>query len=335
MNSSASRASVSSTDTPVARSTSSTNIKPSAGYAQLGDGTTTSSSLPVIVHAPDGVTYTQVAGGLYYTVAVGSDGNTYAWGDNYNGQLRDGTTTDSSQPVQAVPVKSVKSITFGDVTGTIIEQGAGTVTVTTPIHAAGAVDVVLTWSDGVEQRLPAAYTFGAAPKVTLDPTSGKVSNGKTVELTAAATGDETPTVQWQISTDDGHNWSNVQGATTSSLSVKTAGRYRAVFRNGLGAATTGTAVLAAAVTTPPASTPTPVPTNPGSALPTTPAPGASTPALDVAHEGGPGSLAFTGSNVAPLVVGGILLLLLGGGIHTYRVLRSRRQAAYDSANLSA
>ncbi|BDR53792.1 hypothetical protein KIM372_16990 [Bombiscardovia nodaiensis] len=58
-----------------------------------------------VVTAPDppkGIRYTQVTAGWYHSVAIGSDGNTYAWGHNQYGQLGtdDTTGTNQSQPVR-------------------------------------------------------------------------------------------------------------------------------------------------------------------------------------------------------------------------------------------
>jgi len=87
-----------------------------------------------------------------------------------------------------------------------------------------------------------------APEVTQQPatTSGKV--GATVTLTAAASGEPTPTVQWQTRKAGATTWSDVAGATTTSLEV-TLGKavdgssYRAVFTNAAGTATTKVATV--------------------------------------------------------------------------------------------
>jgi len=66
---------------------------------QLGNATTTNSTVPVKVSLPSGVTATAAAAGGGHSLAVGSDGKLYAWGNNSNGQLGIGTTTNSLTPV--------------------------------------------------------------------------------------------------------------------------------------------------------------------------------------------------------------------------------------------
>ena len=72
---------------------------------QLGDGTTTRRTRPVPISRPggsgDGFVWVQAAAGRTHSAAVGSDGNLYAWGDNTQGQLGDGTTIRRTRPVRA------------------------------------------------------------------------------------------------------------------------------------------------------------------------------------------------------------------------------------------
>ncbi|NYD28282.1 InlB B-repeat-containing protein [Leucobacter aridicollis] len=67
-------------------------------YGQLGVGSTTDAHVPNVVRAPAGVEFTSVAAGLNHSLAIGSDGNTYAWGNNVQGQLGNSTTSNSNVP---------------------------------------------------------------------------------------------------------------------------------------------------------------------------------------------------------------------------------------------
>src|SRR5262249_36298985 len=70
---------------------------------QLGNNSTTSSSVPVAVSVTGtpmaGKTVTAIAAGDLHTVALGSDGAVYAWGQNGNGELGNNSTTGSLVPV--------------------------------------------------------------------------------------------------------------------------------------------------------------------------------------------------------------------------------------------
>jgi hypothetical protein len=95
-------------------------------------------------------------------------------------------------------------------------------------------------------------TVNFAPSISSQPTNQTATAGNTAIFTAAATGNPTPTVQWEVSTD-GTNWSSVTGGTggttvTYTTAILVAGdngkQYRAVFSNGIGsAATTNAATL--------------------------------------------------------------------------------------------
>ncbi|MBI0063402.1 MULTISPECIES: RCC1 domain-containing protein [Bifidobacterium] len=87
---------------------------------QIGDGTTTRRTTPVKVKKPAGTpadfTYTQVSAGVYYSLALGSDGNAYAWGENDKGQIGDGTTTRRTTPVKVMsPADTPADFTYTQV----------------------------------------------------------------------------------------------------------------------------------------------------------------------------------------------------------------------------
>ena len=69
------------------------------GLGQLGDGVLTNASTRVKVDFPAGVNPTAVAAGLYHSLAIGSNGKLYSWGNNANGELGNGTETNEKDPV--------------------------------------------------------------------------------------------------------------------------------------------------------------------------------------------------------------------------------------------
>jgi hypothetical protein len=89
-----------------------------------------------------------------------------------------------------------------------------------------------------------------APAIGTQPADAAGVPGGAVTFTAHAHGNPVPAVQWQISTDGGLSFSDVVGATADSLTIAhTASRqdgfrFRAVFTNAAGQATSDPATLA-------------------------------------------------------------------------------------------
>jgi alpha-tubulin suppressor-like RCC1 family protein len=82
---------------------------------QLGIGTTTNSPIPVQVSGfTPGVKIIAIAAGAGHTVALDSNKNVWAWGDNTNGQLGIGIPpTQSTTPVQVTGLAGVTAIAAG------------------------------------------------------------------------------------------------------------------------------------------------------------------------------------------------------------------------------
>ncbi|MFN8489082.1 MAG: cohesin domain-containing protein [Caldilineaceae bacterium] len=80
---------------------------------QLGDGTLTQHSTPgAVVGLTSGVQVIAAGGG--HTCAVLTSGSVKCWGQNFNGQLGDGSTTQHSTPVDVVGLSGVQAIAAGD-----------------------------------------------------------------------------------------------------------------------------------------------------------------------------------------------------------------------------
>jgi hypothetical protein len=108
-------------------------------------------------------------------------------------------------------------------------------------------EAVFTNSFGTATSSAATLTVGYAPSVATQPADQTVTAGGTATFTAAASGNPTPTVQWEVNTGGG--FSNVPGATSTTLtladvtSAMNGYQYEAVFTNTIGSATSFPASL--------------------------------------------------------------------------------------------
>ncbi|QVI65586.1 immunoglobulin domain-containing protein [Cellulomonas fengjieae] len=95
---------------------------------------------------------------------------------------------------------------------------------------------------------PATLAVTVAPVITLSPADQSAPEGTRATFTSRATGQPTPTVQWQVSTDGGTTFTDIGGATDPTLEVladdtSAGNRYQAVHTNSTGHATTDAATL--------------------------------------------------------------------------------------------
>ena len=88
-----------------------------------------------------------------------------------------------------------------------------------------------------------------APAITTQPTAQTVTAPAAATFTVAASGVPTPSLQWQLSSDNGATWANIAGATaatytTPATATTDSGRqYRVIATNSAGSATTNAALL--------------------------------------------------------------------------------------------
>jgi alpha-tubulin suppressor-like RCC1 family protein len=82
------------------------------GHGQLGDGTTTESHTPVAVQGLP-VDLAQIVAGGTHTCGLLTDGTVRCWGSGGDGELGNGSTSDSSTPVMVTGLPSVVQIAVG------------------------------------------------------------------------------------------------------------------------------------------------------------------------------------------------------------------------------
>ena len=136
-----------------------------------------------------------------------------------------------------------------------------------PIHGAHATTLRVTATSGVDgARYRAVFTNSVGsrttqaatltvrkvkPVVTTHPRSTAQPFGSTASFTAFASGYPTPDVSWQRLLPGGRGWATISGAHATTLKVVVTeavdgARYRALFSNAVGAATSNAATLTAA-----------------------------------------------------------------------------------------
>ena len=243
-------------------------------YGQLGEGTTTSSTVPVAVTASGalaGKAVTAIAAGAWHGMALSTDGKVFTWGSNGGGELGNNTRVNSSVPVAVTISGNVQGIAAG-------EYLSLAVTSTGAVQAWGSNDYGQLGSATLSYRTtPAAITFSGVlagrktigvaagydrglalidsgpPLVTANPTGKLAAAGASVTFAASAKSALPFLVRWQVSTSGTAGpFTDIAGnptAATTSLVLSGVSAalngcaYRAVLTNASGASTTRSAVL--------------------------------------------------------------------------------------------
>lgn len=76
-------------------------------FGQLGDSTAASTTVPVAVYHPSGVTFDRITAGGAHTCALTSAGQAYCWGHNADGRLGDSTFVLPLMPVAVLPLGGI------------------------------------------------------------------------------------------------------------------------------------------------------------------------------------------------------------------------------------
>ena len=88
---------------------------------QLGRGGALSNTVPTVIPGLNNIV--QVAASQAgASLAVDQSGNVWAWGNNYHGQLGDGTGANRSAPVRLTGIQDVQTVSGGDVTSMALKR---------------------------------------------------------------------------------------------------------------------------------------------------------------------------------------------------------------------
>lgn len=126
----------------------------------LGDGTTTTRN--TISQIAGGRTYTKMSCGKNHAAAIEAGTNRlYVWGNNSNGQVGDGTTTNRPSPTLIAPDRQFSSVVCGDLFTMGIEKDTNDLYV---------------WGSGVDYRLGTGSTSNVLSPTRLDLSNTSLRN---------------------------------------------------------------------------------------------------------------------------------------------------------------
>lgn len=196
------------------------------------------SGFPIFTTQPVNQTIAPAGTAVFTVVATGTPGPSLQWQVSTNGGVNWSNLTNVS------PYSGVTTDTL-------------TITAADPSLNGNQYRCVATNSVGAGTSDVAHLTVGipSAPIFDTQPTNQSGTIGATVSFTAAASGIPTPTLQWQVSTDGGSNWTDLtnitpySGTTTGTLTISSIAlaqdgyKYRVVANNTQGTTNSNAATL--------------------------------------------------------------------------------------------
>ena len=159
---------------------------------QIGDGTTAMRPLPTDITGFSSAPVIAVAAGRSHSFALTTDGELFGFGNNQSGQLGigvNGNTERTPTRSDTVPLSPV-GVSFDGIAGTdIAVPSPGLVAATTPPHAVGLVDVIVTtaWSSGVQSGAPVYTTPQAFEYIRTAAAASSTIEATPVEIPADGT----------------------------------------------------------------------------------------------------------------------------------------------------
>jgi hypothetical protein len=189
-----------------------------------GGGATPGPAAAVITAQPIDQSVVEGTPATFDVVATGATG--YQWQSGTNG----GTFTDILSATTASYTTTATTLANSGTLYRVVVSGAGN-TVT---------------SNAVQLFVSAAP---APPAFTTQPADVTITEGHNAQFTVVVSGVPTPALQWQLSTDGGVTWNNINGATGTTLDLagvalgNTGRQFRAVATNGSGSVDSNAALL--------------------------------------------------------------------------------------------
>ena len=185
--------------------------------------TQTMAAAPVVTASPNSVSVNSGATATFTAAAIGNPVPTVQW-----------------------QISTTNGISWANITGAT--NTSYTTTAITLANDGSQYRAAFTNSLGSAITSTATLRLNQAPAITSQPLNVTMNTGRIATFTVTASGFPVPSVQWQVlGTAIGSTWTDIPGATSTSYSTLASGnsgnKFRAVFTNTFGTATTNAATL--------------------------------------------------------------------------------------------